>query len=226
MEFTGTSYVNITSAPSRLPYRRKGRAIQLKTAHIRPESRGGFSTKFHLTCERHRHVLSIALTAGQASDLVGVLPALAGVRVQGRRGRPRQRPRVLVGDRGYSFGPVRRWARAHHMRAVLPSRADPPRFNARCRARFDLALYRQSNVIERAVGHLKDKRAVGTRYDKLAVNDLSMVQVARIRSYLRHLHPSDRAWRWVTCVVEDGRPVRFEATVTPPSIRRSQRGGR
>ncbi|MFY1830313.1 IS5 family transposase [Myxococcus fulvus] len=161
--------------------------------HALGRSRGGFSTKLHLTCERHRHVLSIALTAGQASDLVGVFPALEGVRVQGLRGRPRQRPRVLVGDKGYSFGPVRRWARAHHVRAVLPSRSDQPRVNARCRAQFDPSLYRQRNVIERAVGHLKDKRAIGTRYDKLAVNYLAMVQVALICSYLRHLHPSDRA---------------------------------
>lgn len=81
------------------------------------------------------------------------------------------------------------------MCALLPSRSDPPRFNARCPARFDPGLYCQRNVIERAVGHLKDKRAVGTRYDKLAVKSLAMVQVALICSYLRHLHPSDWAYR-------------------------------
>ena len=78
------------------------------------------------------------------------------------------------------------------MRAVLPCRADQPRANARCRARFDKKLYRERNVIERAVGYLKENRAIGTRYDKLASNYLAMVQVALISSYLRHLHPSDR----------------------------------
>ncbi|WAS89511.1 MULTISPECIES: IS5 family transposase [unclassified Corallococcus] len=156
-------------------------------------SRGGFSTKLHLTCESHRHVLSIALTAGQASDLTGVVPALDAVRVQGPRGRARQRPGTLVADKGYSFEAVRTWARKHHVRAMLPRRADQTRFNARCRTHFDPALYRQRNVIERAIGHLKDKRAIGARYDKLALNYLALVQVALIFSYLRHLHPSDTA---------------------------------
>jgi hypothetical protein len=100
---------------------------------------------------------------------------------------------VLVDDNAYSFGPVRRWSWAHHIRAVLPCRADQPHTNARCRARFDKALYRQRNFIERAIRHLQGNRAIGTRYDKLAVNYLSLVQVARVHSYQRHLHPSDRA---------------------------------
>lgn len=33
-------------------------------------------------------------------------------------------------------------------------------------------------------------------------------------------------WGWVTCVLEDGRPVRFECTLTPPKVRTSWRGGR
>jgi transposase len=100
---------------------------------------------------------------------------------------------VLVADKAYSFGKVRRWARAHHVRAVLPSRADQPRVRARTRARFDRNLYRRRNIIERTIGHMKDKRAVGTRYDKLALNYQAMVQAALIYSYLRRLHPSDRA---------------------------------
>ncbi len=98
-----------------------------------------------------------------------------------------------MSDKAYSFGPVRRWARAHHVRAVLPCRADQPLANARCRARFDKELYRQRNIIESSVGHLKEPRAIGTRYDTLAVNYVAMVQVALIHSCLRHLHPSDRA---------------------------------
>jgi len=147
----------------------------------------------HLACERHGHILSAAVTAGQASDLDGVEPVMDGVRVQGRRGPPRRRPRILVGDKGYSYGPVRRWARRHHVRAMLPRREDQPRINQRSQARFDRKLYRERHKVECAVGWLKECRAIATRYDKLAVNYLAMVQVALIHSYLRHLHPSDRA---------------------------------
>jgi transposase len=75
---------------------------------------------------------------------------------------------------------------------MLPRWANQGCFNARCHTRFVPALYRQRNIIERAIGHLKDKRAIGTRYDKLALNDQSLVQVALI-FYFRHLHPLDRA---------------------------------
>jgi transposase len=90
------------------------------------------------------------------------------------------------------IGPSER-RRAGVMRYVLPSRADQHRVRARTRARFDKKLYRRRNVIERTIGHLKDKRAVGTRYDKLALNYQAMVQAALIYFYLRSLHPSDTA---------------------------------
>lgn len=118
---------------------------------------------------------------------------MAAVAVQGRRGPARRRPRVLVGDSAYSYGPVRRWARRHHVRAVLPRRADQPRYNARCRSHFDRQLYRERCRVEHAVGHLKECRAVATRYDKLAVNYEATVQVALIFSYLHRLYPSDSA---------------------------------
>lgn len=118
---------------------------------------------------------------------------MEAVAVQGRRGPPRRRPRVLVGDSAYSFGPVRQWARRHHVRAVLPHRKDQRHVNARSRSHFDRKLYRERAKAEQAVGHLKEFRAIATRYDKLAVNYVAMVQVALIFSYLRHLYPSDSA---------------------------------
>ncbi|NPC75439.1 transposase [Corallococcus exiguus] len=83
---------------------------------------------------------------------------------------------MLVADKGYNFDLVRRWAGTRHIRDILPCRSDQPLFNAHCRSRFEPALYHQPNIIERAVGHLKDKRAIGTRYDNLAVNYLERVR--------------------------------------------------
>lgn len=65
------------------------------------------------------------------------------------------------------------------------------------RVKFDREAYRRRAVVEQCVGWLKENRAVGTRFDKLAVNYLTMVKLAMIQRYLRMLapmnDPSDRA---------------------------------
>jgi len=52
---------------------------------------------------------------------------------------------------------------------------------------YDRARYRERNVIERCVGWLKECRSVATRYEKLAVHYLGMVQLAIIERYLKLL---------------------------------------
>lgn len=120
---------------------------------------------------------------------------LDAVRVPGRRGRPRRRPRAVAGDRGYSYPHVRAWLRRHGIRAVIPYRSDQRPGDRR--HRFDPAAYRRRAGVEQCVGWLKESRAVGTRFDTLAVNFLATVQLAMIRRYLRVLstHPdsADRA---------------------------------
>ncbi len=98
-----------------------------------------------------------------------------------------------MGDKGYSFSPVRQWARAHRVRCNIPWREDQRRLRARSRSRFERRLYRQRNVVERCIGHLKDYRRVATRHEKLALNYLAVAQVAVIARHLRRLAPSDSA---------------------------------
>ncbi len=52
-------------------------------------------------------------------------------------------------------------------------------------SRFDRARYRQRNVIERTVGHLKEWRRIATRAEKLATCYLAMVTLGMIRLILR-----------------------------------------
>jgi len=42
----------------------------------------------------------------------------------------------------------------------------------------------QRNVIERAVGWLKERRRIATRYEKLAIQYLAMLSVSLIEKYL------------------------------------------
>jgi len=62
---------------------------------------------------------------------------------------------------------------------VIPRRAgEPPQ------KRFDRAAYRARNRVERLINRLKQKRAIATRYDKLAAHYLAMLHIASILIWL------------------------------------------
>jgi transposase len=65
------------------------------------------------------------------------------------------------------------------MRAMIPQRK-----HERVRYRFDAALYRERNVVERCVERLKRWRRVATRYEKRACRYEAMVTLAAIIEYL------------------------------------------
>jgi transposase len=52
---------------------------------------------------------------------------------------------------------------------------------------YNLTYYRARNVVERCVGWLKEYRSIATRFEKLAVNDLTLVKLAMLQRYLRVL---------------------------------------
>ncbi len=108
-------------------------------------------------------------------------------------GRPRRRPAALAGDKGYSYPAIRARLRRHGVRAAVPERADQVRQRARRPGRkpaFDRAAYRRRSAIECTVGALKEARAVATRYEKLAIHYLALVQISMIRLLVRRLeHP-------------------------------------
>ena len=64
------------------------------------------------------------------------------------------------------------------LRSGAPWRDLPERFGP-------CTIYRERNLIERFFSKLKHFRRVATRYDKLAVNFLAMVQLASLRLWLR-----------------------------------------
>jgi len=129
--------------------------------------------------------LAAVLTPGQRHESTQVERVLGKVRIPRRRGRPRCRPIRLAGDKGYSYPRVRAWLRRRGIRAVIPRRADQRPDDGR--VRFDRDTYRRRNVVERCVGWLKECRAVGTRFDKLAGNYFTTVTLAMIQRYLRLL---------------------------------------
>lgn len=79
------------------------------------------------------------------------------------RGRAKQRPQAVVGDKGYTGRTIRGWCKRRGIRAVIPRLA-----NERVPGYFDRALYRERNRIERFFNRCKQWRRLATRYDKLA----------------------------------------------------------
>lgn len=146
-------------------------------------SQGGFSTKVHLICEGHSTLLAVWVTPGQRHESQAFAAVMLRAKRPRRVGRPRW-PRQVAGDKGYSYPGCRQWLRRHHIAAVIPTRKDQPREEA-----FDRAAYRSRNLIERVVGWYKEYRALGTRYDKLAVNYVALWLLAIIDKLLHKYAP-------------------------------------
>lgn len=131
--------------------------------------------------------LAVLLSAGQRQEALYAQALLDAVRIVQPSGQRRSRPEQLAGDRGYSHRRIRRWLRAHHIRAVIPERRDQIAQHRGRPPAFDAAQYRRRNTVERTIGWLKQARAIATRYDKLALHYLAQLKLAMIRLYLRRL---------------------------------------
>jgi transposase len=77
-------------------------------------SRGRPGSKHHAIVDSSGVPLAVSTTGGNRHDVTQLVPLIDAIaRVTGKRGRPRQRPDALYGDRGYDFNKHRRllWAR-------------------------------------------------------------------------------------------------------------------
>ena len=148
--------------------------------HALGRSQGGFSTKVHLRVDGQGKPLTFVLTPGQRHEAVAfeALMEQGAVR-RGRRGRLRRKPKRLCGDKGYSSKQIRRYLRRKGIRQTIPRRS-----NEKHRGRFDRAVYRRRNVVERCINRLKQFRRVATRYEKRAENYLAMLILAAIMLWL------------------------------------------
>lgn len=126
--------------------------------------------------DRRSKPLVLLVTAGERHDQIMFEPLLEQGQVRrAGRGRPRQRPGRIVGDKGYSCRHIRHWLRRHGIRHTIPHKS-----NEFQRGSFDCVVYRERNRAERLINRLKPFRRVAMRYEKCTVNFLAMVTIAAL----------------------------------------------
>ena len=143
-------------------------------------SQGGFSTKVHLRADGTGKPITIVLTPGEQHESTAFEQLMEqGAVERPRRGRPKLRPKRVVGDKGYSSRKIRAYLRRRGMCYTIPRKV-----NERRTGPFDRAIYRLRNRVERLINRLKQFRRLATRYEKRAENYYGMWVIAAILLWL------------------------------------------
>ncbi len=132
-------------------------------------SRGGLTTKIHALVDANGLPVGLKLTEGQAHDGRSAAGMLADLG-------PGQ---ILMADRAYDSEALRQTMTAQGAwanRRPMSRRVNMPAFSP--------YLDRYRNLVERFFNKLKPFRAIATRYEKHATNDLALVKLASTRIWL------------------------------------------
>ena len=151
--------------PARLAPQKKGGQAEQALGR----SRGGFSTKIHITVDGLGYPLRLQLTAGQASDIGQAAALIDGFVFDN-----------LIADKGY--------AAQYFVDQVNEAGAQPvipPHQRALVKRDYDRWLYRERHLIECFINKIKHFRRVFARYDKLASRFLAFVQFVSVLIWLR-----------------------------------------
>ena len=99
------------------------------------------------------------MTGANTNDITQLKPLVEAIPpVQGKRGRPRQRPKCLHGDKGYDSDAHRAWLRQRRINPVLGRRRTP----------HGSGLGRYRWVVERTLAWLHQFKRLRTRYERRA----------------------------------------------------------
>lgn len=169
--------------------------MRLKAAEL-GRSRGGLTSKVHLSADRRCRPLSFLLTPGQAADSPRFIAVLAGIKVRLRLGRPRTRPGAVAADKAYSSRANRLYLRRRGIRAVIPEKKDQAA-NRKKRGsrggrpiRHDAALYKERNTAERCINRMKEWRGLAFRFDKTPESYIAGLYMRGAILWIRSLDPA------------------------------------
>ena len=132
-------------------------------------SRGGFSTKIHVTVDGLGNPLRLDLTAGQRHDIIKAYDLISDLDFD-----------FIIADRSYGAQDFVDKIFASGAQAVIP-----PKKNAKEPREYDTWRYRERHLIECFIGKIKHFRRVFSRFDKLAQRYLGFVQFVSTLIWLR-----------------------------------------
>ena len=92
-----------------------------------PVDRSKPGSKHHAITDGHGIPLAVTLTGGNRHDVTQLMPLLDAIPPvrNGKRGRPRHRPKTLYADRAYDHIKYRRQVRAKNIRLAIARRGQP-----------------------------------------------------------------------------------------------------
>jgi transposase len=128
--------------------------------------------------------MTLILTPGQRNEATVFERLLeqGAVRRPGR-GRPRLRPRRVVGDKGYTGRRYRAYCRRRGIRYTIARLRTERRTGP-----FDRTVYRRRNQVERLIGRCKQYRSLATRYDKRAQHYRALWLIAFTILWIKQRH--------------------------------------
>jgi transposase len=132
-------------------------------------SRGGFSTKIHVTVDGLGNPLRLHLTAGQRHDIIKAHDLIVDLDFD-----------YVIADRSYGAQAFVDELLAKGIEPVIP-----PNKNAKDPREYDAWRYRERHLIECFIGKIKHFRRVFSRFDKLARRYLGFLQLTSTLIWLR-----------------------------------------
>jgi transposase len=132
-------------------------------------SRGGFSTKIHVSTDSLGNPLRVCLTAGERHDSTKAVEMVDGFDSQ-----------HVIADRAYAGQDFIKFVLEAGAEAVIPPHqcSNQPR-------EYDTWLYRERHLVECFINKIKHFRRVFSRFDKLANRYLSFLHFACTLIWLR-----------------------------------------
>lgn len=132
-------------------------------------SRGGFSSKIHITVDGLGNPLRFSLTAGQRHDSPQAQAQVDGFHFE-----------RVIADRAFAGQPFVDWLIEREIEPVIP-----PHQNAKQPREYDRWVYRERHLVECFINKIKHFRRVFSRFDKLARRFLGFLHFVGTLIWLR-----------------------------------------
>ena len=132
-------------------------------------SRGGFSTKIHVSVDALGNPLRFKLTGGQNHDITPAEALVAHYRCE-----------YVIGDKAYDS--------ASFLQIILSQGAVPvipPRSNREVSREYDEHLYKERHLVECFITKIKHYRRIFSRFEKLAQRYLGFLNFVSSLIWLR-----------------------------------------